>query len=201
MPSWSSAYLDNVLKKLSRCDLLIDATANPKVFNLLAAVATTNTKPLVWMEVFAGGIGGMIARSRPGQDPDPYLMRSAYYDYLASEAPPLENSFVDSYRLENSDGEILSASDAEVSILAGHATRLALDTLLGENLSSYPYSMYLIGLESAWIFKAPFHTIPIATNHLLQQPITNSVAPEILSDNIAFLTELLEKRNDADSPA
>ena len=68
----SNAVLNGALNRLGKCDLLIDATASPPVFNLLAAVAANNQKPLLWMEVYAGGIGGMIARSRPGIDPDPH---------------------------------------------------------------------------------------------------------------------------------
>ena len=32
---------------------------------------------MVWGEVFAGGFGGFIARSRPTIDPDPAVMRQS----------------------------------------------------------------------------------------------------------------------------
>jgi hypothetical protein len=102
------------------------------------------------------------------------------------------------YALENSEGTILAASDAEVSIFAGHLTRLAIDTLLQRDPSLFPYSMYLIGLEQAWLFEAPFDTIPIATDHLIQQESSTPVSPEVECDTIAFLKELIEKMNDAD---
>jgi len=57
----STAAVSGVLNKVGQCDLLIDATANPSVFNLLAAVASASQKALVWMQVYAGGTGGMIA--------------------------------------------------------------------------------------------------------------------------------------------
>ncbi len=194
----SSAALDSVLRQLSQCDILIDATANPRVFNLLAFVAKTYSKPLFWTEVFAGGIGGMIARSRPGKDPFPHVMRGAYYQYLTSETPPFERATNEQYALENSDGTTLAASDADVSIFAGHLTRLAIDTLLQRDPSLFPYSMYLVGLEQAWIFKAPFHTIPIATDHPIQQESSAPVSPEVECDSMTFLKELIEKMNDAD---
>lgn len=195
----SSAALDSVLRQLSQCDILIDATADPKVFNLLAFVAKTYSKPLIWTEVFAGGIGGMIARSRPGKDPFPHIMRRVYYQYLVSEAPPFDGTINEQYTAESSNGEILAASDAEVSIFAGHLTRLAIDTLLQRDPSLFPYSMYLVGLEQAWLFKAPFHTIPIATDHLIQQESSTSLSPEVASDSMTFLQELLEKMSDADN--
>ncbi len=194
----SSATLDYVLRQLSQCDILIDATANPRVFNLLTAVAKTYSMPLIWIEILAGGIGGMIARSRPGKDPFPLVMRGVYYQYLTSEAPLFEGATNEQYALENSEGTILAASDAEVSIFAGHLTRLAIDTLLQRDPSLFPYSMYLIGLEQAWLFEAPFDTIPIATDHLIQQESSTPVSPEVECDTIAFLKELIEKMNDAD---
>ncbi len=193
----SSAFLDHVLRQLSQCDILIDATANPRVFNLLAVVAKTYSKPLIWIEILAGGIGGMIARSRPGKDPCPQVMREAYH-YRTSEAPPFEGATNEEYALENSDGTILAASDAEVSIFAGHLTRLASDTLLQRDPSLFPYSMYLVGLERAWLFEAPFDTIPIATDHLIQQESSAPVSPEVECDSMTFLKELIEKMNDAD---
>jgi len=63
------------LKDLSNCDLLIDATANPEVFLLLAALAKRQGTPLCWGEIFASGYGGMIARARPGRDPNPMAVR------------------------------------------------------------------------------------------------------------------------------
>jgi hypothetical protein len=124
-------------------------------------------------------------------------MREAYH-YRTSEAPPFEGATNEEYALENSDGTILAASDAEVSIFAGHLTRLASDTLLQRDPSLFPYSMYLVGLERAWLFEAPFDTIPIATDHLIQQESSAPVSPEVECDSMTFLKELIEKMNDAD---
>ncbi len=190
----ANVSLDTVLKKLSRCDLLIDATANNKVFNLLAAIAKKYTKPLVWMEVFAGGIGGMIARSRPQKDPEPQLMRTAYHHYLASMDTQYNDFVTHDYTLENQEGKVISATDAEVSIIASHATGFATDILQEREPSNFPYSMYLIGLAQSWIFKAPFHTIPIATDYLIQQQSTTSVSNEIITDNLTFLKNILDKK-------
>ncbi|MCP6204742.1 hypothetical protein NL465_28985, partial [Klebsiella pneumoniae] len=58
----SSVFMASILNDLSKCDLLIDATANPEVFLQLSALAKRYKIPLCWGEIFAGGYGGMIAR-------------------------------------------------------------------------------------------------------------------------------------------
>jgi molybdopterin/thiamine biosynthesis adenylyltransferase len=194
----ANSSLSSTLNKLGQCDLVIDATADPQVFNLMAAIATTHEKPLVWLEVFAGGIGGMIARSRPGKDPDPHTMRAALHQFTTG-APPPNFSVTVNYTTEDVKGNVLAASDADVGVLAYHVTRLVTDTLTGQELSMFPHSMYLIGLARSWVFEAPFYTIPIATDHLLKKSKPFSTSPELLSDNIAFLSELLQKKSDADS--
>ena len=60
----SAALTDAVLVEIGKCDLIIDATADPQAFNLCAAVARNECKTLLWGEVFAGGIGGLVARAR-----------------------------------------------------------------------------------------------------------------------------------------
>lgn len=191
----SSASVSLVLDRLGDCDLVIDATANPRVFNLLAAVSKAGEKPLLWLEIFAGGIGGLIARSRPGIDPSPQTMRAVYLRFCEEHPFPPQQT-ADDYILENAEGRVLAASDADVSILAHHAARLAADALLAA-VSDYPYSMYLIGLAEAWIFEAPFSTLPIATEPFRENEPQGLDAKTFGADNLAFLGELLEKRNHA----
>jgi molybdopterin/thiamine biosynthesis adenylyltransferase len=62
----SSGSIETLISTLSKCDLIIDATANPASFNYLTAAATYGEKPLLWAEIFGGGFGGLIARHRPG---------------------------------------------------------------------------------------------------------------------------------------
>ena len=69
----SSASAETILKLLGDCDLIIDATANPDILNLVAAVASAKSNPVIWAEVFGGGIGGLIARYRPGLEPPPSI--------------------------------------------------------------------------------------------------------------------------------
>ena len=67
----SSGSTASVLDELATCDLLIDATANSQAFNFVASVASNVRRPMLWAEVYAGGIGGFVARLRPVVDPPP----------------------------------------------------------------------------------------------------------------------------------
>lgn len=146
------------LKDLSGCDLLIDATANPEVFLLLAALAKQYGTPLCWGEIFAGGYGGMIARARPGRDPNPLAVRDAYHAYLATlpDAP-----FKSAAGYDGTEEQPLIAYDSDVGFVATALTRLVIDTALSRDPSEFPYSVYLLGMRREWIFEAPFDTRPI----------------------------------------
>lgn len=146
------------LKDLSNCDLLIDATANPEVFLLLGALAKRHGIPLCWGEIFAGGYGGMIARARPGRDPNPLAVRDAYHTYLATlpDAP-----FKNAAGYEGTEEQPLVAYDGEIGFVATALTRLVIDTALSRDPSEFPYSVYLLGMRCEWIFQAPFDTRPI----------------------------------------
>jgi molybdopterin/thiamine biosynthesis adenylyltransferase/ubiquitin-protein ligase len=194
----SSLALDRVLKRLSSCDLIIDATANPRVFNLLAFTAKVSSKSLIWGEVFAGGIGGLIARSRPDQEPEPQVMKAAFYEFLSTQDAPIPLTLAEPYRLEDQSANILEASDADVTVIAGYITQLAIDTLLLKEPSSFPYSMYLIGLQKEWIFKSPFYTLPIDTAGIAIPQESSVVEPEVVSRELNFLEGLLQGTDDAD---
>lgn len=186
----NAGVVSRTLDRLGQCDLLIDATADSRTFNLMAATSKAWNKPSVWMKVFGGGLGGMIARSRPGHDPDPQTMREVF-DQYCREHPALELRILTDYAAEDADGQVLTASDADVGIIAHHVARLALDTLCDANDSGYPYSMYLIGLANWWVFDAPFHTIPIATDDFFRSEPESAKVWENEKDNIQFIKTLL----------
>lgn len=187
----SPTLVNGTLTQLAACDIVIDATADPSAFNILAALARRHEKPLVWAEVYAGGIGGSVARFRPGKDPNPQLMRGAYLAYAAQQTEPIP-VVVTSYAAE-AGHERPVASDADVSVIAAHATRLATDTVLGVEPSDYPYSMYLIGTQRGWVFSAPFEAVPIRTDHLAHEQEPKSAGPEVIQEAGTFLMGLVEK--------
>ena len=186
----SISYLGDILDRLGNCDLLIDATASPRVFNLLSNISSYWSKPMVWSEVFAGGIGGLIARSRPGIDPDPQTMRGVFLGYLAEQSESAPGGEVNEYTAEFNN-EVLSASDADVTAMASHTTRLIMDTLVDPMCSQFPQSMYLVGLKSEWLFRAPFDTIPIKTDQFVSDQVPAAMSEVALTDLNAFLKAVI----------
>ena len=186
----NNALLGMALADLGTCDVIIDATASPSVFRVLGEVALTYRTPLVWGRVFAGGIGGLLARSRPDRDPEPATLNSAYLAYCESNPFIGVDSTVD-YGSQQDDGVVMAASDAEVGIVAHHLALFAIDTLTELGDGQFPYALYLLGLKKAWVFQQPFHVIPItpeASSTVWSRPETNDGISEALS----VLKELLE---------
>jgi nucleotide-binding universal stress UspA family protein/ubiquitin-protein ligase len=196
----SAVTVAAVLKDLSNCDLLIDATANPEVFLLLAALAKRHGTPLCWGEIFAGGYGGMIARARQGRDPNPLAVRDAYHAYLATlpDAP-----FKNAANYDGTEEQPLVAYDSDVGFVATALTRLVIDTALSRDPSEFPYSVYLLGMRREWIFEAPFDTRPIAVQGQGWERDQNAGSGE---DRLAVVDSLLKmreggRRADADPAA
>ena len=65
------------------------------------------------------------------------------------------------YGAQASGGPRLVADDADVSVVAGHASRMAIDTLARPDASLFPHPAYVFGMSRAWIFTDPFDTCPI----------------------------------------
>lgn len=155
----SAMFAASILKEISGSDMIIDATANPAVFLRLASLARTYKKTLCWGELFAGGIGGLIARARPDIDPNPLAVRGAINAHLASLPPA---PFVKAEGYDDAESaEPLVADDGDVTQVSSALTRFALDAALQRTPSTFPFSAYLIGLKKEWVFTQPFDTQPI----------------------------------------
>ena len=155
----ASGGVETLVEALAECDLLIDASATPEVFNYLSASAFIGGKPMIWAEVYAGGIGGLVARHRPGIEPEPAMMRRAIENWCADQGLPIERDTA-GYETGSSAAPIV-ADDADVSVIAAHATRFAIDQLIPRNPSIFPYAAYFIGLAPGWLFSQPFETRPV----------------------------------------
>jgi hypothetical protein len=150
------------MKHISDCDVIIDATADPTVFNLCASVARRAKKPMCWAQVFGGGTGGIVVRSRPELDPAPLAARQiieAWYADQGVEWPEERTS--QPYSEVGDSGAPLIADDADVSVVAAHLSRFAIDLLARPDSTTFPFSAYLIGMAERWLFTAPFDVRPI----------------------------------------
>jgi molybdopterin/thiamine biosynthesis adenylyltransferase len=187
----SSGSIEAVIGSFQGCDLLIDATANPSVFNLLAALPD---KPLVWGEVFGGGFGGLIARYRPGIEPDPLMMRRAIENWFAERSEGKPAPLVE-YGA-NREGRPLIADDADVSVIAAHTARLALDLLMRPDASHYPNSVYAIGMGEGSVFTQPFHTYPIEVGSAISKPSKEILSKEEVAKEITTIVEIFVNQNE-----
>lgn len=158
----ASGAIESLIDSLGKCDLIIDATADSKVFNYLCAAVDVAKKPLLWAEVFGGGFGGLIARHRPSIDPSPATMRRAIENWCTERDMPIERATED---YGGGPSKPAIADDADVAVIAAHAARMAIDLLIPRDPSLFPNSVYLIGLAKGWIFKEPFETYPIAVGN------------------------------------
>jgi len=155
----SARRQDGAVSLLSLCEVIIDATANPAAFALLGVISARARKSLAWGRVYGGGLGGLVARSRPGLDPTPLQMEAAYQEFCADhpyeEAESPFGTRPDPYTLVDGEGESWQATDADVGVVAHQLGQLVLDLLL-RSQSQFPASMYLLGFRSGWIFNQPF---------------------------------------------
>lgn len=191
----SSATTSSVLDDLASCDLVIEATADPQAFNFAAAAARSANRPMLWTEVYAGGIGGFVGRVRPGIEPPPHTARRQYLAWCRGQGVPWIGDDRD-YDSKTPEGPPLMADDADVSVIAGHASRMALDTLMRPEASAFPHPAYVIGFAQVWIFTEPFDVRPVDFTHegTWQSEITQGQTDKA----IERIVSILERDSDAD---
>lgn len=193
----ASASAEAILKLLGECDLIFDATANPNALNIISAVALEKSKPVIWAEVFGGGIGGLIARCRPGLEPSPQHMRRAIENWFGDQSTPPVRS-TRSYETGGDEAPLI-ADDADVAVIASHAARFAID-LLARQASIFPHSVYAIGLGVGSVFCEPFDTRPIDVGTPLQMPKDQLSEAEIATE-FAKLVQMMKPSDDETAAA
>lgn len=192
----SSGSIESLIETLAECDLIVDASADARVFNYLCAAVATGTKPLVWARIFGGGIGGFIARHRPGREPEPASMRRIIEQWCIDQGKPMPRARA-GYETDG-PGTPFIADDADVTVIAGHAARLAIDTLIPRDPSLFPNSVYMIGLAEGLFFDQPFDTRPIDVGPPeISVPIP--VDQQIVDEERAHVLQLLKNLSDATS--
>ena len=189
----SGGTADAVLTNLAGCDLVVDATADPEVLNLLSAVAADAGKSILWAKVFGGGVGGVIARCRPGVEPPPQLARRAIENWFREQNTTTIEPTAD-YGARRGDGDPFIADDADVTAIAAPAARLAIDTLLGRAPSHFSHSAYAIGLAPGLVFTQAFETYPIELGLPPEKPDIPTLSTEEINEEVATIIKLLPSR-------
>jgi sulfur-carrier protein adenylyltransferase/sulfurtransferase len=194
----ASGSIESLIEGLASCDLMVDCTADPAVFNYLCAAVSFAKKPLLWAEVFGGGIGGLIARYRPLQEPDPPRMRQAIENWCLERGKPIERAAID---YGGTPKAPLIADDADVTVIASHAARMAIDLLIPRDPSAFPNSVYLIGLTKGWIFEYPFETYPIDVGPPEVAQAEEAIDPQEAATELARILQLFSRQNAASPDA
>lgn len=193
----SSTNIETLIDVLSTCDLLIEATADSKAFNYLCSVWGLARRPMIWGEIFAGGYGGLIARSRPGVEPDPGTMRQIILNWSNEQGRIVEPA---AGRYDGGQENPAIADDAEVGAIASHLALMAIDTLLPRNPSVYPYAVYMIGLRAGWLFDQAFEVRPLDVGPPAPESLHESSVEEKRAELERVLTLIAEHPN-ANTPA
>jgi sulfur-carrier protein adenylyltransferase/sulfurtransferase len=95
---------------------------------------------------------------------------------------------------------VLVADDADVSVIAAHATRMVADALLAAG--GFPHSMYVVSLKAGWIFEQPFEAHPIDAEKSAEASQETGGDPAEREQGIKFLLEeILAKVNDETAPS
>jgi hypothetical protein len=186
----ASASVDATLTALAKCDLAIDATANPVALNIIAGVMDYAKKSALWAEVFAGGFGGLIARCRSGVEPSIPMMRRAIENWFAERGtPPIRAGAGYGQTGEQTP---LIADDADVTAIAAPAARLALDCLLERSPSHFPHSIYIIGLAPSPVFDRPFETYPVDLSEAPAEPKPTPLDPNEITAEFSIIGKLFQ---------
>lgn len=189
-----SANNTNILMEaLGEADLIMDLTASARAFNYTASVSTRREIPFIGASVFAGGIGGMVFRARPKIDPTPAQAKAQIKQWKAKQGVPWETEGEEDPYTYTLDEEVIIATDADVSVMAGYATQMALDLLGDAPKTTYPHSAYAIGFQDKWIFNQPFQVFPIGLEAEGLWGASVDTTEADLQANLVAFTEILER--------
>lgn len=188
----ASGSAEAAITSLVARDIIINATANANVHNLVSAVAESASKPVVWAEVYGGGFGGLIARFRPGIEPSPQLMRRAIENWFVERNYQPKSATRD--YATGGEGPPMIADDADVTSIAAATARLAIDTLLARDPSYFPVSAYVLGLApEEGLFTQAFETYPIPMPEAPPQEKPFTLSAEEVTAEIGEIAKIFDK--------
>jgi sulfur-carrier protein adenylyltransferase/sulfurtransferase len=154
---------------------------------------------MVWCEVFAGGIGGLVARHRPGADHPPQTMRAILRSWYRDQKVPWDGANGIEYGADDPTGTPLIADDGDVSVIAAHAARMAVDLLVGGG--GFPHSMYVLALKKGWMFEQPFEAFPVEGIEPFVEEAPTVPSDDDVAEAAQFIAQMIGKTDNASSPA
>jgi len=157
------------------CEVIVDATGDPATALFLGAVAHANGRAFLSVEVFEGGIGGLVATCLPDRDPPFAIGRAAFLAWCEAQGGMPPESGPRRYEALAEDGSPVVADDAAVTITAGHAARVVLDILDGRP-APISSAWLLLGYGKAWLFDGHGHTIRLDVRGRSQEPMATEDA-------------------------
>jgi hypothetical protein len=150
-------YHARMLEDLSRCDIVVDATANPEAFTLLAGLASNHGRSLVWAEVFGGGLGGLVGSAHPDLGPCPRCVRAGFLSAAAAWPPAPHTRAREAY--DGGEDGALIATDADVSFVASACLTRINDLIVPGAFA--PPSVIVLGIRRGWIFDTAMQTVAV----------------------------------------
>jgi len=148
----------NQIDRIASCQIIVDATGSTETALLLGGIAAETERSFVSVEVYEGGIGAVIGRSKPGRDPPFAHGRQAYLSYCEQRDVTPPTSGRKDYEAISAEGVPMVADDAAVTAAAAHAARAVLD-VLDEQVGEGDAAWLLLGFQKAWLFDGHGHNI------------------------------------------
>ena len=193
----SSGSVESLIESLAECDLLIDATAEPAVFNYLCAAVAIGKKPLLWQRCSAEASEGSSPGT--GQLSSLYPHRCAALSKTGVPIGANRSRVLPSVTMVGPSYPRFN--DADVTVIAAHAARMAIDLLIPRDPSSFPNSVYLIGLSKEGLFSQPFETYPIDVGRPEPAPSVEDDSPEEVAEEVERILKLFVEYKNATSPS
>ena len=170
-------------------DVIVDATGDAATALFLGAVADANNRTFVSIEVFEGGIGGMVATVLPKRDPPFALGRANFLGWCNEQNATPPEPGPKAYEALSPEGAPIAADDAAVTAIAGHAARIVLD-ILDNRPPPIESAWLLIGLQQGWLFSGHGETIRLnvgrrlETQEIQRDPDAEKFALDLLKEAV-----------------
>ena len=118
------------------------------------------------------------------------LMRRAIENWFA-ERGAMPSEPAGPYGAVTATGALI-ADDGDVSVIAAHASRMALDVLMRPHRPHHPWSAYVIGMAPCDFFQQPFEVHPIPMPEVAPDPPPREPSAGEWRDHAEFILQLVE---------